>query len=111
MSQFPELADSIKGEESNVFENKLGESVVVEIRGSKEETASLLKTVLSGDETAAQRLSAEVHRNVSLLEVDTSAVPEFDIDAGSLGIWIDPIGKLGQYHVGKSVQFWLSLFL
>lgn len=75
-----------------MFENQLGESITVGITSAVEDTAALLKMVLLEDEEAAERLAVEVHSEISISEVNTSPVPHFEIDASSLGIWIDPIG-------------------
>lgn len=76
-----------------MFENQLGESIKVEINGLVDDTAVLLETVLSGDSEAAERLATAVHREVALSDVNTAPVPHFEIDAITLGIWIDPIGR------------------
>ena len=44
---FPALIENIKGEETNKFENTLGENVVVEIQEDPEDTKALLLKVLN----------------------------------------------------------------
>ncbi|CAH1113829.1 unnamed protein product [Psylliodes chrysocephalus] len=100
--QFEELSSSIKGEENNVFKNKLGEKICVQVKPSEAETSSLLETVLNGDQLAATRLAAEVHRNLDIRNVKTD-IPQndFEVDIEELGIWIDPIDCTGEYVHGS----------
>lgn len=85
----------MQGEETNVFSNTLGESVVVEVCSSSEETTKLLTKVMGDDVVAAKLLAAEVHKDIQLSDVPvTLEIPaDFDINEDDLGIWIDPIGK------------------
>lgn len=95
-SQFPELKNSIRGEEDNKFCNTLGESIIVEIKDTPEFTSDLLSVVLNGNKIAANLLSREVHKLIQLNDVNTSAPPndiKLDLTLDNLGIWIDPIGK------------------
>ncbi|KAK9879364.1 hypothetical protein WA026_004212 [Henosepilachna vigintioctopunctata] len=97
-SQFPDLESRIRGEESNVFCNTLGEKITVEIKESQEDTADLLATVLNGNNDAAVLLAEEVHKSVSLEEINTIRCPEyFSLDIDRLGIWIDPIDSTSEY--------------
>ncbi|KAF7279509.1 hypothetical protein GWI33_007091 [Rhynchophorus ferrugineus] len=96
--QFPDLKQSIEGEESNHIVNKLGEEVDIEIKDSAEETARLLSKVMDGDVEAARVLADEVHRTVSIDEVDTKTPTfDFDVDLENIGIWIDPIDGTNEY--------------
>ncbi|CAH1117501.1 unnamed protein product [Phaedon cochleariae] len=99
--QFPELSDHINGEENNVFKNKLGETIYVEIKPSEIETSNLLETVLDGDQIAAALLSAEVHRQIMLGEIGVTVPEDFTVDMNELGIWIDPIDCTGEYVYGN----------
>lgn len=91
--QFPGLANDIRGEENNVFCNKLGESINVQVMNSVAETSNLLQKVLNGDEHAANLLATEVHREIKMQDVDTELpIKNFDVDINNVGIWIDPIG-------------------
>ena len=58
--QYPQLADNIKGEESNKFTNQLDETIEVQVCETEEETANLLFTVLDNDRVAADLLSRQV---------------------------------------------------
>jgi inositol polyphosphate 1-phosphatase len=89
------LVDAVKGEENNIFSNKLGETIIVEICSTSEKTAELLRRVLDDDQATAELLSKEVHRHIVLtdLTIDSKNIPtDFEIDISDLGIWIDPIG-------------------
>uniref|UniRef100_A0A6J0SXU5 inositol-1,4-bisphosphate 1-phosphatase n=1 Tax=Pogona vitticeps TaxID=103695 RepID=A0A6J0SXU5_9SAUR len=97
--KFPELQDHIRGEESNKFENGLGETVVVQVCPTQEGTAALLQKVLDRKQTAAELLAATVHQEVvlsdpSLEEVSVMVSPE------NLAVWIDPIDSTNQYIRG-----------
>ncbi|XP_043979389.1 inositol polyphosphate 1-phosphatase [Gambusia affinis] len=99
-AQFPEMGGFIHGEESNKFENGLGESVTVTVCSTEEETAKLLATVLDGDQTAASLLARAVHQDPSTIEAGTDglAVP---LKPSELGVWIDPIDATSQYIGGR----------
>ncbi|XP_050510899.1 inositol polyphosphate 1-phosphatase [Diabrotica virgifera virgifera] len=99
--QFNELSANIKGEENNVFKNKLGEKICVEVKPSEEETSTLLEIVLNGDHLAATLLAAEVHRDLNIESIKTD-VPEteFNVNFEELGVWIDPIDCTAEYVHG-----------
>ena len=63
---YPQLAKNIQGEETNAFTNTLGETIVVEVKDTKEQTAQMLETVLDKDKVAADLLADVVHREVHL---------------------------------------------
>ena len=97
---FPQLKDNIKGEESNKFENALGEKIIVEITENPSETTKMLQKVLDGNENAATALASEIHK---VLEVDEELkFDDFEIEA-ELGIWIDPIDATQEYISGKEL--------
>ncbi|KYN08646.1 PREDICTED: inositol polyphosphate 1-phosphatase [Cyphomyrmex costatus] len=97
--EFPELAKLVQGEETNVFSNILGESVIVEICSDSKDTTQLLTKVMSNDVVAAELLAAEVHKDVQLSDVPiTLDIPnDFDVNIEDLGIWIDPIDSTADY--------------
>ncbi|XP_014826684.1 PREDICTED: inositol polyphosphate 1-phosphatase [Poecilia mexicana] len=99
-AQFPELAGFIHGEESNKFENGLGESVTVTVCSTEEETAKLLATVLDGDRTAASLLARAVHQDPATIEASTDGLT-VPLKPSELGIWIDPIDATSQYIEGR----------
>ncbi|KAL4655601.1 inositol polyphosphate 1-phosphatase-like [Arapaima gigas] len=98
--QFPELKGFIHGEESNKFENGLGESVLVTVCASKEETATLLATVLNGDHTAASLLAAAIHQDLPLMDEVAESLT-LPLSPSDLAIWIDPIDATSQYIKGQ----------
>lgn len=64
--------------------------------------------VLSGDIQAAEVLAVEVHRNLSVEEIDTDNLPQLTLPLEQCGMWIDPIGMTHIRHsafcnVSKSV--------
>lgn len=101
---FPELVANIKGEEGNKFENKLGESVTVEITDDPNDTKALLLKVLDGNEIAAEALTEEIHKVVST--DDAEKLPEIvaSIDISKVGIWIDPIDGTAEYINGENLS-------
>ncbi|KAK6319384.1 hypothetical protein J4Q44_G00105950 [Coregonus suidteri] len=101
-AQFPEMIDHIQGEESNKFENGLGESVIVTVCGMEKETAALLATVLDGDQTAATLLASAIHQDAELTLADTGTDDLYiPLSPSDLGIWIDPIDATSQYIEGR----------
>nr|XP_057910842.1 inositol polyphosphate 1-phosphatase [Doryrhamphus excisus] len=99
-AQFPEMVDFIHGEESNKFENGLGECVTVTVRSTEEETAALLATVLDGDLTAAALLARAIHQDPATINASTDGLT-VPLDPSELGIWIDPIDATSQYIEGR----------
>ncbi|XP_044277856.1 inositol polyphosphate 1-phosphatase [Varanus komodoensis] len=97
--EFPELQEHIRGEESNKFENGLGETVVVQVCPTQADTAALLQKVLDRNRRAAELLAAAVHQEVVLSDpaLDGIAVT---ISTDSLAVWIDPIDSTNQYIRG-----------
>lgn len=99
-AQFPEMLGFIHGEESNKFENGLGESVTVTVCPTEEETAALLATVLDGDHTAASLLARAIHQNPATVDSSTDGLT-VPLSPSELGIWIDPIDATSQYIEGR----------
>ncbi|KAB5537167.1 hypothetical protein PHYPO_G00115740 [Pangasianodon hypophthalmus] len=99
-AQFPELNGFIYGEESNKFENGLGESVTVTVCAKQEDTTALLAKVLDGDGTAASLLAEAIHQKLQLQDelVEKLQLP---LKPEDLAIWIDPIDGTSQYIQGK----------
>ncbi|KAM3838187.1 inositol polyphosphate 1-phosphatase-like [Diretmus argenteus] len=99
-AQFPEMIGFIHGEESNKFENGLGESVAVTVCATEEETAALLATVLDGDHTAASLLARAIHHDPATIASGAAGV-SVPLSPSELGIWIDPIDATSQYIDGR----------
>lgn len=87
----------VKGEETNVFSNTLGKTVIVRVCSTCMETTNLLTQVLDNDEHTAMLLASEIHRDISINEVPIDNIDlnsyHLEIDVNDVGIWIDPIGK------------------
>lgn len=92
--EFPELSQVIQGEENNTFTNVLGETIIVEVCPTYQETTNLLAKVMGNDTEIAGLLANEVHKNIRLMDVKTSRdIPkDLSLPIEDLGIWIDPIG-------------------
>ncbi|EDV91366.1 inositol polyphosphate 1-phosphatase [Drosophila grimshawi] len=101
---FPAMRDSILGEESTHFTNKLGHQITIAIGVTEAETAECLESVLDGQKTAAEALAAEVHMRVSI-DTKLTGIPELceQLDYSNLGIWIDPIDATAEYISGASI--------
>ncbi|MBN3297638.1 INPP phosphatase, partial [Amia calva] len=98
--QFPELVGFIRGEESNKFENGLGDSVTVRVCSTQEETAALLSAVLNGNKMAASLLAQAIHQDLQVTD-PVGAALQLPLSPDSLGIWIDPIDATSQYVEGR----------
>ncbi|XP_029038584.2 inositol polyphosphate 1-phosphatase [Osmia bicornis bicornis] len=100
--EFPELAKLVQGEESNTFSNAMGETIVVKVCPTAEETTQLLAKVMGSDIETAELLATEVHKDVQLSDIPVVAeLPlNFDINVNDLGIWIDPIDSTADYING-----------
>ena len=117
--RYPTLRDNILGEESNVFTNTLGETIRVEVRDAQDDTSRLLKQVLDNRQSAADILSRHVHADPEELlgtedRGDLHRLPDDEgggsgVDVDGLGIWIDPIGRIGLRSVGE--VFWMPVAL
>ncbi|KAH8250888.1 hypothetical protein KR038_009572 [Drosophila bunnanda] len=102
---FPAMHETILGEESPNFTNKLGESVTIAVGAGEEETAACLEAVLSGHEGAAKALASDVHRVVNFESEKLGEIPELpkELDYANLGIWIDPIDATAEYISGDTM--------
>lgn len=102
-AQFPEMVGFIHGEESNKFENGLGESVVVTVCATEAETATLLATVLDGNSTAASLLARAIHQDPASISANTDGL-SIPLRPEQLAIWIDPIDATSQYIEGREEE-------
>ncbi|XP_072041881.1 inositol polyphosphate 1-phosphatase-like [Amphiura filiformis] len=98
--QHPSLADHVLGEESNKFTNTLGETIVVAVQDTEQQTCSLLTKVLDGNAEAAAILASIIHREVAMTTDELLATVQIDLDVDSVGIWIDPIDGTSEYIHG-----------
>ncbi|XP_048474960.1 inositol polyphosphate 1-phosphatase-like [Rhincodon typus] len=98
--KFPEVAPHIAGEESNKFENGLGETITVKVCKTEQETAELLGKVLDGNLKAAGLLAKCIHESVCIDDPDLQKLT-IDIPIDAIGIWVDPIDSTNQYIKGQ----------
>ncbi|KAF7659639.1 hypothetical protein LDENG_00295110 [Lucifuga dentata] len=98
-AQFPEMVGYIHGEESNKFENGLGESVTVTVCATEQQTAALLARVLDDDHTAASLLARAIHQDPATVDGSTDGL-SVPLNPSELSIWIDPIDATSQYIEG-----------
>ncbi|XP_074836316.1 inositol polyphosphate 1-phosphatase isoform X2 [Carettochelys insculpta] len=99
--EFPELCGHICGEESNHFQNSLGETLVVQVCATQQDTAGLLARVLDQNQAAAELLAAAVHQEV-LLQDPALARLALAVPPESVAVWIDPIDSTNQYIRGQA---------
>nr|XP_055040543.1 inositol polyphosphate 1-phosphatase [Misgurnus anguillicaudatus] len=102
-AQFPELNGFVHGEESNTFENGLGESVTVTVCAKEEDTMALLAKVLDGDQTAASLLTNAIHQKLQLRDEKAESL-QISLNPDDVAIWIDPIDGTSQYIEGKDEE-------
>ncbi|XP_015436632.1 PREDICTED: inositol polyphosphate 1-phosphatase [Dufourea novaeangliae] len=100
--EFPELVKAVQGEENNIFSNAMGETIVITVCSTIEETTELLAKVMESDITTAESLATEVHKDIELLDVPvaTELPLDLDINIDNIGIWIDPIDSTADYVYG-----------
>ncbi|XP_033106261.1 inositol polyphosphate 1-phosphatase-like [Anneissia japonica] len=98
--EYPGLREYVFGEESNKFTNTLGESIVVEIQETQQETCQLLTKVLDGNSQAASLLANSVHQSVHVMPSPECADVQCEMDVNNIGIWIDPIDGTAEYIRG-----------
>nr|XP_002131415.1 inositol polyphosphate 1-phosphatase-like [Ciona intestinalis] len=103
--KIPSLGERVFGEENNEFTNTLGESIVVEVKPTMEETCNLLAKVLDGNHVAARLLAVEAHSNVEdqIEKIDKETAEKLsmcEVDIDNIAVWIDPIDGTAQYVGG-----------
>ncbi|GFV84422.1 inositol polyphosphate 1-phosphatase [Trichonephila clavipes] len=99
---FPTLTSNIQGEEQNSFQNSLGESILVELSDSEEDTVALLSQVFDGKDHIARSLASAAHSKDLASEKQYSSPCR--IPADSIGIWIDPIDATAEFIQGKNEE-------
>ncbi|XP_068099925.1 inositol polyphosphate 1-phosphatase [Hyperolius riggenbachi] len=99
--KFPGFEKNVRGEESNEFTNELGEKIIVEVRPTEQETATLLQKVLDSNEAAARKLAQAVHQEVTFTDESVDTV-HVDVPLSNLAVWVDPIDSTYQYIRGSA---------
>ena len=82
------------GEENNTFTNGLGETIIIELTDSDQETASLLSKVLKGHEKLVQLITTAIYEPLpmALSSEYVREMEDIEVDPTNIGLWIDPIG-------------------
>lgn len=75
---------TVQGEESNVFENSLGESVVIQITDDKEDIKSVLEKILEGNEAEVSDLIDLIYEDVEVKEIFPS-MEDDKLDLAQIG--------------------------
>lgn len=91
------LIPHVKGEETNKFENTIGEKITVEITDDPDVTHQILLKVLANNEPAAKALTNEIHKEIQVNENLNFADIEI---TENLAIWVDPIDGTQEYISG-----------
>ncbi|XP_064614641.1 inositol polyphosphate 1-phosphatase-like [Liolophura sinensis] len=100
--QFPGIERNFHGEESSKFTNTMGESILVEVKATREETCALLETILDGNRKAAELLSEAVHADINTSTELPIRTGQHCLPVHMLGLWIDPIDSTAQYISGEN---------
>nr|AEE63501.1 unknown [Dendroctonus ponderosae] len=101
--KFPSMGERVYGEESNhFFSKKLNKELIVEVKCNSIDTALMLAELLNDDREIANILAEEIHKDVSIEEINTKILPDETIsfDLEQLSIWIDPIDGTNEYIRG-----------
>ncbi|UXI16840.1 tRNA pseudouridine synthase [Sarcoptes scabiei] len=103
-SKFPGLSSRIFGEESEVFVNRFGEKIVVEIRNNPNYTREILEKILSNNSTIIEALIKIIHNTdndrceIAYDSLETSSLlRSLTTKQDNIGIWIDPIDSTSEY--------------
>lgn len=93
--QFPAFSRRVYGEETNHFENKLGESIEVIIQTDVERTKKMLVKILDGNVPTANSLVQIIYEPspAKLKASDHLAPANLTVEQDDIAIWIDPIGE------------------
>lgn len=98
-TQFPALSSRVYGEENNAFENKLGESVTVQVVPEVESTRQMLLTILDGNVPTVEALVQVIYEqqqqqcNVGASVDGAHGGSALTVEQNDIAIWIDPIGE------------------
>lgn len=74
-----------------MFENKLGESITVQIKPNIDQTLQMLTKILDGSELLARSLVQIIYSS-NPIDRTVKLTNELFIDQDQIAIWIDPIG-------------------
>lgn len=95
--QFPAFSRRVYGEETNHFENKLGESIEVTIQRDVERTKKMLVKILDGNVPTANSLVQIIYEPSPAKPQDSDhlqfAPANLTVEQEDIAIWIDPIGE------------------
>lgn len=92
--QFPSLSKRVYGEENNAFENKLGESITVQVVPEVESTRQMLLTILDGNVSTVESLLEVIYEQEYTSLGTTPLAPKgLTVEQNDIAIWIDPIGE------------------
>ncbi|EDV26661.1 uncharacterized protein TRIADDRAFT_22251 [Trichoplax adhaerens] len=96
-AKFPCLTGFVHGEEDNTFTNAIGESVIIEIKSTAQETANVLRRVLNNNEKASQLLAEIIHGDIQCQNNEHIFNKDDTINIDNFGIWIDPLDGTNEY--------------
>ncbi|XP_050422294.1 inositol polyphosphate 1-phosphatase isoform X2 [Adelges cooleyi] len=101
--QFPELNDSVYGEENDTIQNNVGRDVTIRVGDTVDETLECLCEALDNDLESARSLAEAAHRQFTVDQLNVDLVPPDSevLDLTKVGIWIDPIDSTNEYISGN----------
>lgn len=105
--KFPALSSRVYGEENNAFENKLGESVTVQVVPEVESTRQMLLTILDGNVPTVEALVQVIYEqqqqqcNVGASVDGAHGGSALTVEQNDIAIWIDPIDSTSEYIHGR----------
>ena len=93
------MSDHIKGEESCIFVNGVGERVNITLTDNINDTTKLLNAAFDSQKPhLAERLTNVIYNNdgkdIVISDEHRDKLRGVVIDTNQLGLWIDPIGQL-----------------
>ncbi|KAI2805847.1 hypothetical protein RDWZM_009468 [Blomia tropicalis] len=100
-TKFVGLSHRVYGEETNHFENKLGESITVQIESDRQKTRSMLMRILDGNDQIADSLLDIIYGN-DCTNTDQITASKVELELNDIAVWIDPIDSTSEYINGRS---------
>ncbi|XP_027197943.2 inositol polyphosphate 1-phosphatase isoform X2 [Dermatophagoides pteronyssinus] len=107
-AKFPGFSKQIYGEESNHFQNKLGEKISIQIGNDQQITYENFVKILDYNTSVSQKLVQVIYSSSSSssstinnsVQYD-SDLPSISLELSDIAVWIDPIDSTSEYIKGQ----------